>query len=274
MSATAQTDRELGAFSDVDATDADDFIDRLDKMRISADFRRYKLESFDAMRIAPGAHVADIGCGAGDDVRALGERVGPEGKAYGIDLSKAMVAEAKGRFADCANLDFMAAPIEALPIATESLDAIRADRVLIHVEDPGAAITEMLRVLRPGGRLVLCEPDMVGFWVSSDDPDATGLICSAIAKSCVNPYLPRDMGVMLRDMGLQEIGHTALAMISDDFPTIDSVVRFELAAQAAAAMNPDFAERLGRWMPEQRQRKQEDRFAAGMSVMTASATKP
>lgn len=274
MAASANKDRELGAFSDVDGTDAEDFIERLDQMRKSDGFRQYKLDSFDLMRIAPGARVADIGCGAGDDVLQLSDRVGPDGMAYGIDLSKAMVAEASARFGDRGNTDFMAASIEALPIATESLDAIRADRVLIHVPDTRAALNEMLRVLRPGGRIVLCEPDMVGFWVSSDDPEATGLIVSAIANSCIHPYLPRDMGVMLRDLGLRDVEHSALAMVSDDFETIDRVVRFELAAQAAAEQNPAIAGRLGAWMPEQRRRKQEDRFCAGMSVMTASATKP
>lgn len=274
MGGSTVKDQELGAFSDVDATDADDFIERLDQMRKSDGFRQYKRESFDLMRIGAGSRVADIGCGAGDDVRVLSDRVGAEGMVYGIDISKAMVEEARERFGDRPNTDFMAASIETLPIATASLDAIRVDRVLIHVPDPWIALRELLRVLRPGGRLVVSEPDMVGLWVSSDDPEATGLIVSAIANSCRHPYLPRDMGVMLRDLDLHEVEHSALAMVSDDFETIDRVVRFELAAQGAAAALPDYAERLSAWMPEQRRRKQFDRFSAGMCVMTASATKP
>jgi ubiquinone/menaquinone biosynthesis C-methylase UbiE len=266
--------RHLGAFSNVDATDAADFIERLDQMAATENFRRYKSASFDLMRIAPGAHIADIGCGAGDDARHLAGVVGPDGKVFGIDISKAMIAEARNRFADCGNLEFVAASIEALPIATASLDAIRVDRVLIHVPETRPAIEELLRVLRPGGRIILCEPDMVGLWVASDDPEATQLITGAIAKSCVHPYLPRDIGILLSDMGLVEVEHGMTGMMSSDYAMLEVVLRFDLAAQAAAAAHPEMADRIRAWSDEQRRRVEYGRFSAGMSVMTASATKP
>lgn len=271
---SANKNRHLGAFSDIDATDADDFIARLDQMAATENFRRYKSASFDLMQIGPGAHVADIGCGAGDDARHLANLVGPEGKVFGVDISKAMIAEARSRFADCGNLDFMAASIEALPIATASLDAIRVDRVLIHVPETRPAVEEVLRTLRPGGRIILCEPDMVGLWVASDDPEATQLITGAIAQSCIHPYLPRDIGILLSDMGLVEVDHGMTGMMSSDYAMLELVLRFDLAAQAAAAAHPAMADRIHAWSTEQRRRVEAGRFSAGMSVMTASGTKP
>lgn len=266
--------RELGAFAHVDGTDAGDFIERLDRMHLLDGFRIYKAQSMEAMRLRDGSRAADIGCGAGDDAARLSHLVGPHGTALGIDLSEAMVAEAAARFTKVENLEFVAAPAASLPFADGTLDAIRADRVLIHVPDPEAAIGEMVRVLRPGGRIVLSEPDMVGFWVSSRDAEMSGVVSKAIAGSCKHPFLPRDMGVMLRDMGLKEVEHWAIAMVSSDFSTVNRVVQFELVSQALKAAGAVPADRMDDWWNDQLERNVAGRFCAGLNVMSVAATKP
>lgn len=268
-----KTGRELGAFAQVDETDAADFIQRLDRMHTLPAFQAYKSESFASMALDPAARVADIGCGTGEDAARLAQLV-PQGKAIGVDLSNAMVEEAGRRFADRDNLEFRCAAAESLPFADGELDAIRADRVLIHVPDPAAAITEFLRVLKPGGRMVLSEPDMPGCWVSTADPQVSLYVGQAIATSCLHPYLPRDIGVLLRDMGFEDVEHRAIAMVSEDFATINHACQFELVAEGLkrAGMLPP--ERVQGWWDEQRARSQEGRFCAGLNVMTAVVTKP
>jgi len=263
----------LGAFARVDETDAGDFIERLDRMHLVEDFRIYKTRSMEAMRIAPGARVADIGCGAGDDAAQLAMLVGAGGHASGVDLSQSMVDEAARRFADTGNLAFVCASVDKLPFADDSLDAIRADRVLIHVPDPQAAVAEMIRVTKPGGRIVISEPDMVGFWVAGSDWEISEGIARAIAMSCTSPYLPRDMGNMMHDCNLKDVRHSAYAMISGDFETVNRVVQFErvIAGLKAAGRAP--ADRLDAWWQEQQARTAQDRFCAGLNVITASGTK-
>lgn len=273
MSTDTNVNRQLGAFSDVDATDAADFIDRLDKMQKFSGFALYKRQSFEAMALAPGNVVADIGCGPGDDANSLSQIVGTGGRVTGIDISTAMVAEASKRFAANENLDFAVASADALPFESGSLDAIRADRVLIHVPDPKAALMEMLRVLRPGGRLVISEPDMCGFWVSSDNPQATAPIVAAIAGSCAHPYFPRDMSVMLRDLGLVGVTDIPFAMVSGDFEMVNQVLRFELVAQAVVAKGMAPAGPIEEWVAEQVKRRADGRFCAGLNVLTVAAIK-
>lgn len=267
-------DRELGAFAHVDATDAGDFIERLDRMHLLEGFRIYKQQSMEALRLRDGSRAADIGCGAGDDAFRLAELVGAHGAALGVDLSEAMVSEAARRFEATRNLEFVCAGADRLPFADGTLDAIRADRVLIHVPDPEAAIGEMVRVLRPGGRIVLSEPDMVGFWVSSGDREMSGAVGQAIAGSCRNPFLPRDMGVIFRDMGLREVEHWAIALVSGDFSTVNRVVQFEMVAQALKAAGAVPADRIDDWWNDQLERNVAGRFCAGLNVMTVAATKP
>lgn len=265
---------ELGDFKQVDSENAGDFIERLDRMQAHDGFQVYKELSFRQLRVAPGQVVADIGCGAGDDVLKLSHLVGPDGMVIGVDISAPMVEEARRRMAGAPAMDFTVAPATDLPFASNSLDAIRADRVLIHVPDPEAALKEMLRVLKPGGRLCVCEPDMVGFWVSSADPMAVTVMAGAIAKSCVNPYLARDIGVMLRDLKLADVQHNALAMVSDDFGIVDRVLQLEVVAQKVSAAGIMPPERALGWLAEQHQRRDEGRFTAGLNVMIATATKP
>lgn len=274
MTENRDINRELGAFSNVDATDTKDFIGRLDRMQNDEGFGAYKRQSFQSLAISPGATVADIGCGAGDDAAALARLVGPEGHVTGVDISTGMIEEAGNRFAGTENLDFVAAPADKLPFETGSLDAIRADRVLIHVPEPDAAIREMLRVLRPGGRIALSEPDMLGFWVASNDPEISAVIAGAIANSCLHPHLPRNLSVMLRDLQLDDIGHLPLAMISGDFSFVDQVVRFELVAKAVAAKGVAPADRIEAWVADLEERRNAGRFCAGLSIFTLAATKP
>ena len=151
---------------------------------------------------------------------------------------------------------------------------MRVDRVLIHVPDPQAAIQDMLRVLKPGGRLVISEPDMSGCWVSTQHAAASAAIARAIAGSCLHPFLPRDIGVMLRDMKLDEVQHTAVALVSSDFETINHACQFGLVAEGVKKAGLMPAEAMDAWWAEQQQRVKEGRFCAGLSIMTACATKP
>lgn len=267
-------ERELGAFAKVDQTDADDFIDRLDRMHRVEDVRAYKVRSFRELRLFPGARVADIGCGAGDDAAQLARIVGPSGSVTGIDASEAMIEEASKRLAETPALTFKQAPVEQLPFADNSLDAIRADRLLIHVADPGAAIAELLRVLKPGGRIALSEPDILGSWISSDDSEIGDAVCRAAALSCAQPYLARNLGMRFAGLNLSEAGHHALAMVTYDFATVDRIFQFQLLSGMLGQSGKVDPERAAAWYADQLARKQTDRFCACMIMVSVWGTKP
>ena len=94
--------------------------------------------------------VLDVGCGPGLDLVELGP-----GTAVGVDASLAMCRTARERAGPCV----AAGDGSALPFADESFGGVRADRVLQHLADPVACLQEMARVCRPGGRLVIADPD-------------------------------------------------------------------------------------------------------------------
>jgi ubiquinone/menaquinone biosynthesis C-methylase UbiE len=106
--------------------------------------------------LAPDAVVADVGTGTGFVIQGLAPRVA---RVYGFDESAEMLDVARRNLAACDNVELREAAGDALPLPDGSLDAVFGNMYLHHVADPGAAIAELARVLRPGGRLVLTDLD-------------------------------------------------------------------------------------------------------------------
>ena len=102
-----------------------------------------------------GETVLDLGSGGGLDVLLSARRVGPAGKAYGLDMTDEMlaVARANAREAGAANVEFLQGHIEAIPLPSQSVDVIISNCVINLSGDKPAVLAESFRVLRPGGRL-------------------------------------------------------------------------------------------------------------------------
>jgi SAM-dependent methyltransferase len=102
-----------------------------------------------------GETVLDLGSGGGIDVLLSARRVGPAGKAYGLDLTEEMLdlARANARAAGAENVEFLRGQIEAIPLPDGSVDVIISNCVINLSTDRAAVFAESFRVLRPGGRL-------------------------------------------------------------------------------------------------------------------------
>jgi len=107
--------------------------------------------------LEPGATVVDIGSGAGMDLMLAARRVGPTGRAIGVDMTPAMIerARASARAAGLDNLEIRQGDAQALPIDDASVDVVISNGVLNLTTDKLEAFGEIWRVLRPGGRLQL-----------------------------------------------------------------------------------------------------------------------
>jgi SAM-dependent methyltransferase len=105
--------------------------------------------------LRPGETVLDLGSGGGIDVLLSARRVGPAGKAYGLDMTTEMLdlARANARAAGAGNVEFLLGQIEAIPLPGGSVDVIISNCVINLSTDRPAVFAESFRVLRPGGRL-------------------------------------------------------------------------------------------------------------------------
>jgi demethylmenaquinone methyltransferase / 2-methoxy-6-polyprenyl-1,4-benzoquinol methylase len=122
--------------------------------------RRWKHHTAALARVFPGDRAVDICCGTGDLMLLLAQRVGPEGRVVGIDLSEEMLRVARHK-ASAAGLGsscrLVVGNAEALALPDESFDAATIGFGIRNTVHPEAVLHEVLRVLRPGGRLVVLE---------------------------------------------------------------------------------------------------------------------
>jgi arsenite methyltransferase len=115
--------------------------------------------------LLPGEHVVDVGCGAGFDILIAARMVGPEGSVVGVDMTPAMLAKARKAWESwqsaaetgSANVTFCEGYAEALPVPDGWADVVISNGVLNLVPDKAAALAEMARVLKPGGRVQIAD---------------------------------------------------------------------------------------------------------------------
>lgn len=157
-----------------------EMIATLDDLADDPFLRNVAARSLELLHLRTGARALDVGCGAGALLTALAELVGPNGRVVGLDYAQPLLTTARERV-DAAGIgervELVTGDAHHLPFVDASFDAVHVERVLMHLDDPGAAIREMRRVTRPGGWVVAAEPDSGG--VRTDhptDPEGMALV--------------------------------------------------------------------------------------------------
>jgi ubiquinone/menaquinone biosynthesis C-methylase UbiE len=178
----------------------------MDAMQSLPDVRTGRALAGAMLRLAPGMQVLELGSGTGDQARVLAERVVPGGKIVGVDYSKTMVSVATRRHAGSSlPVSFEQGDVRALRFADDSFHACWTERMLCHLPDPAAAVTEIARVLRPGGRLLAIDADVPASTITTGDRTVTAAFTAAIAAQTEQPAMGRQLQIYLAQAGFRDV---------------------------------------------------------------------
>lgn len=239
--------------------------------------RDLKRLSYEHMAITAGATVLDIGCGPGVDTVELAQRVGDGGKVIGIDTDEAMLAEAEKVCSGkqgTVQIEHRQGSALDLPLADDIADACRAER-LLQVLPPDAeqvVIREMVRVTRPGGRVVLVDTDWGSASVDFSDPELERRLMTFFALQMrPNGLAGRRLYALCREQQLEAIRIDVLPIVQyrlDDTPFGDWLCNTATAEGIMDAAQAQW------WQQELRQREQQQRFHACVNMVIVSGRKP
>jgi ubiquinone/menaquinone biosynthesis C-methylase UbiE len=240
-------DASTPVFADVDRQSAAGqamVIGVLDRLAATPIIRAVREIARQGLAPSPGDRVLDAGSGAGEEARELAAMVGPGGEVTAMDFSSAVVDVAASRH-DGSPVRYVAGDITAMDFPDASFDAVRSERVLQHLDDPDAAVAELLRVLRPGGRVALVDTDWESFLGDGypretfDDLErraqAAGLLRAGQRSS------GRRLRGRLVRAGARDVAATPVTMAMTDLPTAGAI---------NPAFNPDALRAVG-FLPDE-----------------------
>jgi ubiquinone/menaquinone biosynthesis C-methylase UbiE len=195
---------EVSKFTQPDVAPAY-FIDFLDFLDRHHDVKRLRGEIVERMQLAPGSKVLDVGCGIGGATAALADVVGPSGLAAGVDISSALIEVASRRAVNRQGLEYRVGDASAIPYPDAFFDAARSERVFLYLPDRARVIREMMRVVKPTGRLYIVDTDIDATAIYSTKQVLTRKMTSLVAAGMPNPNSARELPALARRAGLRDI---------------------------------------------------------------------
>jgi len=162
-----------------------------------------RLQLLHTLALTPGERVLEGGSGPGHLALEMASVVGPSGQVHGVDTSDNMIAMAQMRCADQPSATFHLGDAARLPFPDHHFNAEVSSQVFKYRSDVPTALTELYRVLRPGGRVLIHDTDWDSTVWSSTDRARMKRILAAWDKHLADPYLPQTLASKLKQAGFR-----------------------------------------------------------------------
>ena len=178
------------------------------------------------LSISFGETVLDAGCGLGHVAAHFTDCVGKDGCVVGIDSSEAMVAEAKKNY-QFGNLKFRVENIYQIKNARNCYDAAYVGRVLHHLKRPENALKEVVRVLKPKGRIAVTEPDFCSSFIYPCDCGGSCELINCFSSSVSYGCMGRRLRQLFYDSGLVNICIKASTHTFESISAVNNIIPFD-----------------------------------------------
>ncbi len=203
------------------------------------------------LSIRAGENVLDIGCGSGFLTLELAGSVGESGSVDALDISREMVDATVERCRGLPQVSVSRGNVTELQMPPESYDAVTCTQVLLYVADVEKALGQMVRVLRPGGRLAVLETDWRGVVMNSSHPGVTDSVFRAWDDTVPSPNLPVRLNRLMRAAGLENIRVTAIPLLNTDYdPGLFSVSTLDWMGSNAVRQGAVTREESRKWQDD------------------------
>lgn len=189
----------------------EDMSRRQERVAATADMRAQRQFVLDLMQLQPGEQILDVGTGNGIFAREMLEIVGETGYVTGVDGSKTMVAMASEI---CPGGRFLQGDATDLPVASGQFDVVTASQVLCFVPDVAQAVSQMFRILKPGGRLVVLDSDWGSLVWNCQDQDLRRRVLDVLISAYADAHVPRSLSSHLTAAGFTITGRHAYPILN------------------------------------------------------------
>ncbi|MFI5610075.1 methyltransferase domain-containing protein [Amycolatopsis sp. NPDC051903] len=224
---------------------------RTDRLYASPDVVDQRNTVLSLLAPRPGERVLDVGSGPGYLLEPIARAVGATGAAHGLDPSAAMNSLAADRVDGLAWVSLDEGDATALPYPDGSFDAAVSTQVYEYVPDVPAALAELRRVLRPGGRVLILDTDADSHVWHTSDPERHRRVLDAWDEHLAHPRLPRVLSALLRRAGFRVTGHHVHPIVNPELtPDSFSATEMQIIADFVPGRRGVTAEEAQAWLAD------------------------
>ncbi|MBW4509597.1 MAG: methyltransferase domain-containing protein [Scytonematopsis contorta HA4267-MV1] len=250
------------------------YISRLDKVGESALWQGIKAEMLSLLKVEPGNSIIDVGCGTGDDVRAIAKVMEFKGRFVGVDKSSTMIEEAKQRSAGSKlPAEFYICDAENLEFPDNSFDCCRVERVLQHLDNPQKALAEILRITKPGGRIVVVEPDYGSVKIQGSSQQVT---CKLLERRCNhfrNGRIGMHLMLLYKRLGLVKIAMRVIQVTNTNIDAQHENFLVRKYIEPAVEMGVISAQEGHRWLEDLKKAEERGDYQHSISLFLIGGCK-
>jgi SAM-dependent methyltransferase len=214
----------------------------LDRLRQDRLYAAYKRRTVELLNPQPGERYLEVGTGTGSDALACAQRFGVT--VVGADSSTTMIEEARRR----GLREAVVADAHALPFESASFDGAWADRTFQHLADPVAALAEMVRVVKPGGGIVVVDPDYATQVVDVPDQELARRVLRFRAEFALrNGTLAHQMGRLFVQASLGDVRVESVPIVLRDPSALENAIGLRTWGSFAHEWGLIEAHEIGEW---------------------------
>jgi ubiquinone/menaquinone biosynthesis C-methylase UbiE len=244
---------------------------------IGIQLNHIKQRSYALMQIQPDHKVLDLGCGPGTDTIPLAPLVGINGQVIGADYDEAMIAEAEQRAEQAGvNTWVIHKRVDAvsLPFENDYFDSCRSERLFQHLLNPTQALSEMVRVTKPGGWVVVVDTDWGSLSTDSDETDIERRLARFLAESSLhNGYSGRKLYRLFKQQNLADISFEVFPVATPNYALARQATQAERIEQEALKAGVLTSEELHRWQTGLEQADSEGIYFCCVNLMMFAGRK-